>query len=650
MKTKIILPADGGLRENETPYDIVHRFEKIATRVYATNSDAVVAVADRVVAAINDFNQSPIDLVGIEEEQPLFLLGLATGRTPVSLYRELAARCRRGEVSFKRVAVYSLDEFYPITPKEQQSRNYSINEELISKIDILPENVHLINAELNKDELGDFCAAYDKAASKIDLMVMGIGEQGQIGFNDTDVNPNSKTRMVKLSPNTRSVLKTLFFGDDNTPRMGITLGISTVMKAKEILLMAWGEDKAQAIKAIVEGECSRKIPASLLQEHRNINIFTDENAASLLTRRQTPWLVGSCDWTPKFIRKAVVWLCEKVHKPILKLTQEDYVQNSLSELIEAYGPYDQINIDVFNDLQHTITGWPGGKPGADDSTRPVSSTPFPKRVIVFSPHPDDDVISMGGTFHRLVKHGHDVHVAYETSGNVAVYDDVVLQHIDTAREIGYGDRYDEVQQIIASKVKGQPEPRALLDIKGAIRRAEAKAACRSLGLNDKTNCHFLNLPFYETGGIKKGELTSNDIDIIIKLLREVKPHQIYVAGDLTDPHGTHRLCTEAVFEAMEQTKDEEWNKECHIWLYRGAWQEWNLGMVDMAVPLSPEEIIAKRHAIYRHLSQKDIVPFPGADKREFWQRAEDRTQNTARLYDALGMAEYQAIEVFVRYR
>jgi glucosamine-6-phosphate deaminase len=332
----------------------------------------------------------------------------------------------------------------------------------------------------------------------------------------------------------------------------------------------------------------------------------------------------------------------------LKLTNDDYIQNSLGELLEVKGSYDQINIDVFNDLQHTITGWPGGKPNADDSTRPVSSTPYPKRVIIFSPHPDDDVISMGGTFHRLVKHGHDVHVAYETSGNVAVYDDVVLQNVDTAKELGFGDHYEEVREIIAGKVKGAPEPRALLNIKGAIRRAEARAACRSLGLNDRTNAHFLNLPFYETGGIKKGELTDVDINIIIDLLHEVKPHQVYVAGDLTDPHGTHRLCTEAVFEAMERTKDEEWNKECHIWLYRGAWQEWGLGMVDMAVPLSPEEIIAKRHAIYRHLSQKDIVPFPGSDTREFWQRAEERTQNTAKLYDKLGMAEYQAIEVFVK--
>ena len=642
MASKTTLPADGGLRENETPYDIIHRFEKIPTKVYPTESEAVVALADKVVAAIDNFSKTNT------EEGKTFVLGLATGRTPVGLYRELAARCERGEVSFRQVSVYSLDEFYPITAKEQQSRNYRIHEELINHIDILPENVHLIDADLTKADLEAYCAEYDKAAREIDLMIMGIGEQGQVGFNVAGVSSRSRTRMVQLSHNTRTVLTGLFFGDGNTPRMGITLGIGTVKCAKQILMMAWGEDKAQAVVDIVEGHPNHDVPASLLQEHPNITLYADDNAASLLTRRETPWLVGSCNWTPKFVRKAVVWLCAKVGKPILKLTQDDYITNSLSELLEVKGSYDKVNIDVFNDLQHTITGWPGGKPNADDSTRPVSSTPFPKRVIIFSPHPDDDVISMGGTFHRLVKHGHDVHVAYQTSGNVAVYDDVVLQNLDTAKELGLGDRYDEVKEIILNKEKGKPEPRALLNIKGAIRRAEAKAACRSLGLNDRTNCHFLNLPFYETGGIKKGELTDADINIIIDLLREVKPHQVYVAGDLTDPHGTHRLCTEAVFEAIERTQEEEWNKECTIWLYRGAWQEWNLGMVDMAVPLSPEEIIAKRHAIYRHLSQKDIVPFPGADKREFWQRAEDRTQNTAHLYDAMGMAEYQAIEVFVK--
>ena len=341
-------------------------------------------------------------------------------------------------------------------------------------------------------------------------------------------------------------------------------------------------------------------------------------------------------------------MCGVVGKPILKLTYDDYIENSLGELLEQGRSYDRINIDVFNDLQHTITGWPGGKPDADDTTRPAPSAPFPKRVVIFSPHPDDDVISMGGTFIRLVQQGHDVHVAYQTSGNVAVHDDVVLQNIDTSRELGFGDRFAEAERIIASKRKGEPEPRALLDIKGAIRRAEARAAVRSFGLNPDTNAHFLNMPFYETGGIKKGSLAERDIALIVDLLRRVRPHQIYAAGDLADPHGTHRICTEAVLEALDVVRSDDWLRECHLWLYRGAWLEWDLGMVDMAVPLSPDEMLMKRHAIYRHLSQKDIMPFPGSDTREFWQRAEERTQHTARLYDELGMAEYQAIEVFVK--
>ena len=378
--------------------------------------------------------------------------------------------------------------------------------------------------------------------------------------------------------------------------------------------------------------------------------YVDEAAASLLTSSVAPWLVGPCDWTPKFIRKAVVWLCEVTGKPILKLTENDYLNNNLGELLEKVGSFDKINIDVFNDLQHTITGWPGGKPNADDSTRPVSATPFPKTVLIFSPHPDDDVISMGGTFIRLVSQGHDVHVAYETSGNVAVHDDVVLQHMDAAFQLGFADEFDKVKKLVESKVPGEPEPRALLEMKGAIRRSEARGAVRSFGLNDNTNAHFLNLPFYESGGIKKTPRSQADVDIIKKLMNDLKPDMIFMAGDLADPHGTHRVCTEAALEALEQLKEEkaEWTAKTHVWLYRGAWMEWELGRVDMAVPLSPDEVVKKRHAIFRHLSQKDIVPFPGEDPREFWQRAEERTQNTAHLYDSLGMAEYQAIEVFLK--
>ena len=637
MKSKYALPKDGGLVTAGIPHDIYCRYEKLPTEIFDTEYDGVQHVADQIVAAINNHK-------GTEP----FLLGLTTGKTPLGLYRELVRRHEAGEVSFKNVAVVTLDEFYPIAPDHKQSRNFRIREELLSHIDIAEENVHVIDATASAEEISAYCKAYDKIASKVDFMVIGMGEKGQLGFNEPGSYEKSRTRLVQLSLNSRKV-QSGSFSKNEIPTMAITMGIETILKAKKIVLMAWGEHKAEAIKNIVEGEETEMVPASLLQQHENIEVVIDEIAGEKLTRVEAPWVVGQCEWTKKLVRKAVIWLCGKVEKPILKLTYQDYMKHSLADMLDALGKtYDQVNIEVFNDMQHTISGWPGGKPNCDDTTRPVPSAPFPKRVIIFSPHPDDDVISMGGTFIRLVEQGHDVHVAYQTSGNVAVYDDVVVQHMDTAREIGLEDRYDEVRQIIASKVEGEPEPRALLNLKGAIRRAEAKAAVRSFGLNDETNAHFLNLPFYETGGIKKGELGEADIDIVVKLLREVKPHQIYAAGDLTDPHGTHRVCIEAVLGAWDVVKDDDWAKECHIWLYRGAWQEWDLGMVDMAVPLSPDELIKKRHAIFRHLSQKDIVPFPGEDHREFWQRAEDRTQNTARQYDKLGMAEYQAFEVFVR--
>ena len=634
---KFTLPKDGGLIEAGLPNGIKHSYERIPAHIFEDEEVASAQLARNIAAKIN-------------ASEGVFKLGLTTGSSPVELYRALVALYKAGEVSFANVEIYSIDEYYP-APADSQSRNRRLYEELVAKVDVKKENVYVpkLTEILDSDAVSEFCAKYDEMASGLDLLVMGTGEKGQIGFNEAGASENSRTRTVLLPYGSRKRQAKNFAGDMNeTPDKAIALGIRTMMSAKKICLIGWGEDKAQVVKKIVEDKMDPSCPASFLQRHGNISFYVDENSASLLTRNVAPWLVGPCEWTPKFIRKAVVWLCEQVHKPILKLTQGDYLANGLGELLEQHGPYDKINIKVFNDFQHTISGWPGGKPGADDSTRPVPSSPFPKRVVIFSPHPDDDVISMGGTFIRLAEQGHDVHVAYETSGNVAVHDDVVLQHMDAANELGFGDRFDEVKEIIASKKPGQPEPRALLNLKGAIRRAEAKSAVRSFGLNDKTNCHFLNLPFYETGGIKKGERTQADIDIIVKLLQEVKPHQIYLAGDLADPHGTHRVCTEAVLEALNQLQGEEWLKECHVWLYRGAWMEWELGKVDMAVPLSPDEVIKKRHAIYRHLSQKDIVPFPGEDPREFWQRAEERTQNTARLYNELGMAEYQAIEVFVK--
>ena len=634
---KFSLPKDGGLIEAGLPNGVKHTFERIPAHIFEDEDAASERIAEKIAESINA-------CTGV------YRLGLSTGSSLIGIYRSLVRRYEAGELSFKNVEIYSTDEYYP-APADNHSRNRRLYDELVAKVDINPENVFVPKLTEAKDaaEVSEFCAAFDEKARNLDLLVMGMGEKGQIGFNEAGATEHSRTRTVLLPYASRKRQMKNFGGNlAATPNTAVAMGISTMMSAKKIQLVAWGEDKAAVVKSVSEDKADASCPASLLQKHDAVSIYVEENSASMLTRNVAPWLVGPCEWTPKFIRKAVVWLCEQVHKPILKLTQGDYLTNGLGELLELHGPFDSINIKVFNELQHTITGWPGGKPDADDTTRPVPSNPFPKRVVIFSPHPDDDVISMGGTFIRLAEQGHDVHVAYETSGNVAVHDDVVLQHMDAARELGFADRFDEVKEIIASKKPGEPEPRALLNLKGSIRRAEAKAAVRSFGLNDATNCHFLNLPFYETGGIEKGKRTQKDIDIILALLQEVKPHQIYLAGDLADPHGTHRVCTEAVLEALNQLEGAEWLKECHVWLYRGAWMEWEIGKVDMAVPLSPGEVIKKRHAIYRHLSQKDIVPFPGDDPREFWQRAEERTGNTARLYNELGMAEYQAMEVFVR--
>lgn len=637
MSTKqFTLPYEGGLIEKGLPEDILHSFEKIPVNIEEDADFASIKIARKIIDCI-------------KSRKAAFKLGITTGATPVSVYRELVKSYKAGEISFADVEIFSIDEYYPISPDAQQSRNKRLRTEFLSQVDFKEKNIHIPDGSIDKDKISAYCDEFDEMVSNLDLLVIGVGEQGQVGFNEAGSAESSHTRMVLLPYKSRKRQSRNFNHNmADTPSMALTVGIATMLSAKRIILMAWGEDKAQAVHDFAEGPISSSCPASFLQKHENIECYVDENASSLLTRVVSPWLVGPCEWTPKFVRKAVIWLCDTLGKPILKLSEQDYLENSLGELIDNYGPFDKINIDVFNDLQHTITGWPGGKPNADDTTRPVPSNPFPKKVIIFSPHPDDDVISMGGTFIRLVEQGHDVHVCYQTSGNVAVHDDVVYQHIDAVHELGYADDRAKVAALIKSKVPGEPEPRELLNLKGAIRRSEAREAVHSFGLNPDTNAHFLNLPFYESGGIKKLPRTQKDVDIIIDIIRQIKPNQIYLAGDLADPHGTHRVCTEAVLEALSQLKGEKWLEDCHCWLYRGAWMEWELGRVDMAVPLSPEELIKKRHAIYRHLSQKDIVPFPGSDSREFWQRAEERTQNTAMHYDRLGMAEYQAIEVFLK--
>ena len=631
------LPNEGGLIERDLPKGVLHAKEKIFTEIYENESQGAEAVAETVIAAI-------------KAKKGTFKLGLTTGSTPITMYQHLCNRYREGVVSFKNVEVFSIDEYYPIDKDSMQSRNYRLHSELLDNVDIPKENIHIPDGSLRQSEGSRYCAEFDEKARGLDLIVLGIGENGQVAFNEAGAAEQSRTRTVMFQYETRKKQARNFNGNlEDTPKSAITMGISTMMSAHRVIMMAWGEAKADSVFNVAEGTIDASCPATYFQRHPDISLFVDESAAVKLSRRVAPWTVGPCEWTKKMQRKAVIWLCQQVNKPILKLTLADYLQNSLGELIDLRGPFDKINIDVFNDLQHTITGWPGGKPNADDTTRPVASNPFPKTVLIFSPHPDDDVISMGGTFIRLVHQGHNVHVAYETSGDLAVQDDVVMQHLDAIKQLGLGDKVEEVRAIIDAKVPGEPEPKELLAMKAAIRRSEARAADYSFGMKMK-NVHFLNLPFYESGGVKKLPCTQADIDIIKKLVMEVRPDQIYMAGDLADPHGTHRVCTEAALEAIMQIKEEggKWLDSTNIWLYRGAWMEWELGLVDMAVPLSPDEMIEKRHAIFRHLSQKDIVPFPGDDSREFWQRAEERTQNTARQYDKLGMAEYQAIEVFLK--
>jgi len=627
----------------------VTRFEKIPVQVYPSAVAGSAEVAARIAKLVKERRNEGRNVV----------LGLATGSTPLIVYNELIRWHKQDGLSFSNVITFNLDEYYPLEHNHQQSYNHFMWDRLFKHLDIKAENIHIPSGSIDQDDVAAFCRDYERKISEaggIDIQLLGIGRTGHIGFNEPGSAYNSKTRLVSLDRLTRNDAADSFNGEEQVPHFAITMGVGTIMASKEIFLMAWGEGKAEILEKAVEGPVTDVIPSSYLQNHTNTTFIIDPPAAAELTRFKSPWRVGQCQWNDRMIRKAVLWLCMKTEKPLLKLTERDYNDHGLSDLITSH-VFSKINIKVFNDLQHTLTGWPGGKPNVDDSTRPERALPFPKRVALFSPHPDDDVISMGGTFARLVEHGHDVHVAYQTSGSIAVSDDDAIRYLDFVRN--YEKIYDiiepkaeflyqETSDFYKNKKKDSIEPSELLLIKASIRRGEAKASCRFIGLPER-NVHFLDLPFYETGTVKKAPPTDADVQITMDFLRELKPHQIYAAGDLSDPHGTHRVCIDIIIEALELMKNETWMKDCRVWLYRGAWQEWDIEMVDMAVPLSPEEVVIKRNAIFRHQSQKDGAMFMGADKREFWQRAEERNRNTARLYDKLGMAEYEAIEVFVRY-
>jgi glucosamine-6-phosphate deaminase len=568
---------------------------------------------------------------------------------------------REEGLSFKNVITFNLDEYYPMKPKAAQSYVTFMYENLFSHIDIDKANVHIPDGTLRQDDIPAFCLEYERKISALgglDLQILGIGRTGHIGFNEPGSAPNSGTRLVTLDDLTRNDASRDFGGKANVPTKAITMGIGTIFKAREIILMAWSGKKAPIIKKAVEGEISGDVPATYLQLSQHVEFVLDADAASELTRFNTPWLVKDCVWDNMLKKKAVIWLSETVGKPVLKLTEEDYNNHGMAQLAVEQGPVYNINIDIFNQIQHTITGWPGGKPDADDSQRPERALPARKRSIIFSPHPDDDVISMGGTFIRLVDQGHDVHVAYQTSGNTAVWDDDVLRYmefaIDFNQSIGDDNAhlkslYEDMRTFFAQKQPNQIDTQEIRDVKGFIRKTEAISGARFAGLDDD-HIHFQALPFYETGKTQKSPVTDKDIQLTMELLQKVKPQQVFVAGDFADPHGTHLVCFNIVIAALRKLRETEaWVKDCWVWMYRGAWKEFETYEIEMAVPLSPQEVLRKRNAIFKHQSQKDRAVFPGDDAREFWVRAEDRNRETAQAYDRLGLAEYQAMEAFVRF-
>ncbi len=618
------------------------RFEKIHNVIFDSSKEASVLVAHEIA-----------NLIQLKEElgEPC-ILGLATGSSPIKVYEELVRLHKEEGLSFANVVTFNLDEYYPMDKNNIQSYHHFMHEHLFDHVNILPENINIPNGNISSEELQQYCIDYEmkiKSYGGLDFQLLGIGRTGHIGFNEPGSHINSGTRSITLDHLTRVDAASSFLGIDNVPRRAITMGIGTVRNAKRIVLLGWGISKAGILKNTIEGEVSSQVPATYLQEHSNTTFVLDSEASSELTRVKTPWLVKSCVWTEELKLKAVVWLSELTTKPILKLTDKDYNDNGMSGLIAEEGTAYNLNIKMFNLLQHTITGWPGGKPDADDTYRPERSNPSKKRVIIFSPHPDDDVISMGGTFDRLVEQGHEVHIAYQTSGNIAVSNEEALKFAEVSSVLNSESKEsNSIINFLKNKGKNDIDTVEVQKLKGLIRRSESLGATRYLGVPD-TNVHFLDLPFYETGTVKKGNLTAVDIKIMCNLIEDIKPHQIYAAGDLADPHGTHKVCLDSLFEALKQLKHNSYMDDCWVWLYRGAWHEWESYQIEMAVPMSPDQVLKKRHAIFYHQSQKDGVMFQGDDSREFWVRAEDRNRETAKKYNDLGLAEYAAIEAFKRY-
>jgi glucosamine-6-phosphate deaminase len=626
-------------------------YEKIPTHIYADAKNASRAVAHEIAELIRTK----------QREGKQAVLGLATGSSPKTVYAELIRMHREEGLSFQNVVSFNLDEYYPMEPDSIQSYWRFMREQLFDHVDIPAGNYFVPNGTVRVDEVAEFAKQYEakiEAAGGLDFQLLGIGGNGHIGFNEPGSLINSHTRLMMLDNSTRAAASSDFGGLPKTPRKAITMGVASILSAKRVVLMAWGERKAPVIQEALEGVVTELNPASYLQTHPNALFVIDEAAASQLTRMKAPWLVDSVVWDNSMKKKAVTYLSLALNKPILKLTDRDYNDNGMSDLLALSGQAYDINIDVFNQLQHTITGWPGGKPNADDTNRPERAQPAHKRCLIFSPHPDDDIISMGGTFQRLVDQGHDVHVGYQTSGNIAVADDEALRFadfvVDFNRKFGIDSPeatriFQDAATFLSDKKDSEADTPEVRYVKGLIRMGEAKATCRFVGIPVE-NAHFMNMPFYETGTVAKKPLGEADVQIVMKLIQEIKPQQIYAAGDLADPHGTHKVCLDAVMEAVRRLKDEDFMKDCWVWLYRGAWAEWDIHEIEMAVPMSPDQVMKKRLGIFKHQSQKDGVVYQGTDAREFWQRAEERNRGTAALYNRLGLAEYEAMEAYVRWK
>ncbi|WP_407520356.1 glucosamine-6-phosphate deaminase [Lacibacter sp. MH-610] len=633
-------------------HDLLDSFEKIPTKIYPSAKDGSKYVAQQIAQLIREKQATNEKCV----------LGLATGSTPKSLYAELVRLHKEEGLSFKNVTTFNLDEYYPISKEAIQSYHRFMRTQLFDHVDIDQSRCHIPDGTVAKEHMKEHCAAYEqriKEEGGIDLQILGIGINGHIGFNEPGSSIYTKTRLTTLTNTTRLANAYEFANISQVPRLAVTMGISTILKAKRIILMAWGPSKAPVIQQSVEGDDTEHVPASVLQNHDDVTFVVDEMAAAELTRYKSPWLTGECEWTPKMIKKAVVGMALKLNKPVLSLTNNDYNEYGLSDLLVEKGDAYEINLQVYYMLRDSITGWPGGKPNAVIPAHPERSNPYPKKVILFSPHPDDDIISMGGTFQRLHDQGHEVHVAYQTSGNIAVTDEFVTRFMDFA--VGFEDMFgmdatkskeilQQARGYLQHKKADEVDTPEIRAVKGLIRRCEAAATCRYVGLKEG-QWHFQNLPFYETGTIEKKPMGEEDIRITMELLRKIQPQQVYCAGDFADPHGTHIVCFNVVLESLKRIKaaGDAWINDCWLWLYKGAWQEWAMEEIEMAIPMSPEQVMKKRFGIFIHQSQKDMVPFQGSDSREFWQRAEERNAETADLYGKLGLTQYAAMEAFVRW-